>query len=264
MFAQCSDAGACATGRLSPGPSHRLALSSVEASSGGPDDLRFHTLRFEGQFHLTTSTQVLLTVPFVHIQGPLGSTQGLGDLIALIDYTFFSDATGAWAVQVGSRLATGQADRSAVLPQAYQAGLGPSDLILGVRGVWGNWQSGAAYQRAGGRSDNPITRLKRGDDVLLWASRGLSIGATELTLKALAVKRLTLSTVRDVNSAQEQFVEVPKSDRLQLNLEAGLMHPLGRSLSLQAGAAIPFLKRSDNTDGLKRAWTITLGLAWAL
>jgi hypothetical protein len=262
LQAQCSDAGACAVGRFSTA-SNRLALTEVEAGSGSPDQLRFHTQRLDGQFQLGTSTRLSIAVPLVQVNGPLGSAQGLGDVVALVDQTFASGDTGTWAVQFGGRLATGKADQYPALPQAYQTGLGPSDLIVGVRGAWGTWQSGFAFQKAGSRNENPLTRLKRGNDALLWVGHQLTLGETELSFKTLAIKRLSLSSVRDPRSISLQFIDVPDSDRLQVNFEAGVSHPITQGLSLQMGAAIPFLKRPSNVDGLKRSWTASLGVAWA-
>lgn len=262
LQAQCSDAGACAAGRFAPG-ANRVALTEVEAASGTPDRLRFHTLRMEGQVQLGATTRLMLTVPFTRISGPLGSTQGLGDVVALVDQTVASGDTGTWAIQLGGRLDTGKVDQDPSLPQAYQPGLGPSDVILGVRGAWGPWQSGLAYQKAGARNANPLTRLKRGDDAVLWLSRGWTWGDSDLSIKALAIKRLALSSVRDVASPTERFVEVPDSDRLQLNAELGWNLRLSQGLTLQSGLAVPFLKRPTNVDGLKRSWTASVGLAWA-
>ena len=152
-----------------------------------------------------------------------------------------------------SRLSTGKADSDPALPQAYQTGLGPSDLIFGLRGSRGAWQGGLVYQKTGGRSANPITRLRRGDDAVAWLSRSFEWQDTRITLKGLGIKRLSLTSVRDAGASPERFLDVPDSDRLQLNLDLEVIHPLTKALSINGRADFPLLKRSTNVDGLKRS-----------
>lgn len=263
LHAQCSDAGACAAGRFQEEASDRITLTTLGGASGSPDDVRYSLLKLEGQFQAGRSTRLLITVPFTRAAGPLGSTAGLGDVIGILDQSLARGEGWSLAGQIGGRFATGDDARDPALPQAYQTGLGPADLILGLRGSWSAWQAGVAYQKAGGRNRNPLNRLKRGDDALAWVSREVAWGGTALTFKTLVIQRLGLSSVRDLSSSAEAFVDVPRSDRLQVNLEAALAQPIGSGLDLQIVAVAPLLSRPTNVDGLKRAWTASVGVSWS-
>jgi hypothetical protein len=261
LQAQCSDAGACLAGHPAI-PENRAALSFVAGRSGAPDDLEFTGLRLDLAFALGPSARLIAILPYTRVSGPLGRTQGAGDAVILVEY--LGDAGRyRWAFQVGARLDTGDARRDPGLPQAYQTGLGPSDLILGVRAGRGPWNGGLALQAAGARSPNPATRLKRGDDLLAWTSREFRVEGWALTLKASAIQRLQESSVRASGPGTGRYVNLPGSDRLQVNLGLEASRTITRVLALTGRVEVPLLKRPVNVDGLKRQWTVGAGLAWS-
>lgn len=260
---QCSDAGACAAGRVTPSSVNQISVSLQDGATGRPDDLTIRGLRADAHLRLGPSTSLFIAVPFQSADGPGGRVSGLGDMVLILDQSLVRKQAWEISAQVGARLSTGKADADPNLPQAYQTGLGPSDLLLGLKGIHGAWQGGLVYQKAGGRSANPITRLQRGDDAVAWLSRSFAWQDTRLTVKGLGIKRLSLTSVRDTGASSERFVEVPDSDRLQLNLELEATHPLTRTLSVTGRADFPILKRTTNVDGLKRSRSLSLGLAWS-
>lgn len=260
LQAQCSDAGACAAGRAGPGPGSHLSLSYQAGASGSSDALEFRGWRLDATVRLGPATRLSLTLPYVKVEGPLGRVEGFGDAVLLAEQVLLRGGTWALSVQAGSRVATGRADAEPALPQPYQTGLGPSDWIAGLRAHAGAWDAGLVYQKAGGRSANPLTRLKRGDDVLAWASRNLAWAGTRFTFKGLAIQRLAKSSV--LAAGREGFVDVPDSDRLQVNLGLEVSRPLTRHLAWTGRAEFPLLSRPSNVDGLKRAWSASAGVAW--
>jgi hypothetical protein len=262
LHAQCSDAGACAAGRATPGPGSHLALSYQAGASGSSNALDFRGWRLDANWRIGAATRLSLAVPYVRVEGPLGRVEGLGDAVLLVEQVLLQDEAWSLSAQVGSRLATGRDDADPALPQAYQTGLGPSDWIAGLRAHAGAWAAGLVYQKAGGRNANPLTRLKRGDDVLAWASRGLAWGRTRLTFKGLAIQRLAKSSVRAADGGPEAFRDVPESHRLQVNLGLEASRPWTRSLAWTGRAEFPLLGRPTNVDGLKRAWSVSAGVAW--
>lgn len=263
LHGQCSDAGACAAGRVEPSRGNQIALSLQGGATGPPDFLSIRGFRLDALVRLGPSTALVLTLPFQRIEGPRGRVSGLGDSVLILDQALVKEPSWGLSAQVGSRLSTGKADADPTLPQAYQTGLGPSDLMLGLRGSLEAWQGGLVYQKAGGRSANPITRLRRGDDAVAWLSRSFEWQETRITVKGLGIKRLSLSSVRDIGASSERFVDVPDSDRLQLNLDLEVMHPLTKALRILGRADLPILKRSTNVDGLKRSRSLSLGLVWS-
>lgn len=262
LGAQCSDAGACLAGR--PAASgHRMALLVQGGTSGAPDELDFRALRLDGVLQLRHGTRLSLSLPFVRIEGPRGRVAGLGDALLLAEQSLREAGSWRFAAQVGARLDTGDDAGDPALPQAYQTGLGPADFIAGLKAGHGPWNGGLVWQKAGGRSRNPLTRLSRGDDLLAWFSRDHSWRRTDFTFKLLALQRLGRSSVLDAGVGPERFVDEPESDRLQVNLGLEVFRPWRGGLGWTGRVEVPLLKRPSNVDGLKRQWSAALGLAWA-
>ena len=255
LAAQCYDAGICALERSPAAPENRISLVAQESRSGGADDLRFNAARLEGQFRLGARTALTVVLPYGRVSGPLGSTSGIGDAILVVDQTLAEVPWGRFTGQLGVRFATGRDDAGG-LPQRYQAGLGGTDALLGFRFDATRWEAGLGYQKAGARSGNSVEPLKRGDDLLLHLGLRGSLGPFGATLKAVAIQKLQAS---DVRLPDGTLRSLPESDRLQVNLVGGVSLPLPGGWSVEARLAKPFLKRPDNTDGLKRAQTAELG-----
>ncbi|MBR9975262.1 MAG: hypothetical protein KFF77_06755 [Bacteroidetes bacterium] len=269
--AQCSDAGACSIGTMGgdhaeEGTRHQIALRYVFGSSGSPDDLTFHTLQAEGSIEVIAGSRLAIRVPYHSIDGPLGSTSGIGDLILLWDQRLWEHDDMALRAQGGAKLATGD-DNANGLPQAYQPGLGTSDFIAGLSFDAAPWSAAVAWQFSDGRSGNSIDRLQRGDDLVLRAGYRTVIDVFGLGLDVIAVKRLEKSSVHNpplppAEPGPESFVDLPGSDQFQVNLLGSVSAPLSDNLRLSLQAAMPLLQRDVNVDGLKRALTVGLGVEW--
>ncbi len=258
LHAQCSDAGICALGH---GPSlsrNQLFVAGQVGSSGSPDDLTFQAAQLKGRFQLGAATTITAVLPFGTVRGPLGSTTGLGDALLVLEQTLSEGGWGRFSGQLGARIATGQDDAGG-LPQRYQLGLGSTDPLVGARFDALDWEAGLGYQRATSRSGNRAEPLKRGDDVLVHVGYRGQLGAFPASLQALAIQRLSKSNIRQPDGTLRSL---PDSDRLQVNLAGSLSYPFSASLGVEARVALPLLKRLDNTDGLKRAWTFEGAISW--
>lgn len=258
LAAQCSDAGLCVLERVPEAGKHRLGLIGQVGRSGGAEDLTFQALRLEGQFHLGEGTALSLTLPFGNVRGPLGETSGVGDALAVVEQRLSQGPWGRFSGQVGLRLPTGRDDARG-LPQRYQTGLGGTDVLLGVRWEGEAWEAGLGFQKAGRRSENAVDPLKRGDDLLLHLGLRGRVGPFEVQGKTLAIRRLQTSNVREPDGTLRAL---PESARLQVNLVGGVSLPLDARWSLESRVALPLLKRPDNTDGLKRAFTVEFGASY--
>lgn len=263
LSAQCSDAGICALQRVNAGAGHQVSLTYVTGQSGKEDDLRFQTMRLDAHFRVWGEASLSLSLPFSKVSGPLGNASGLSDATVVLDQPFWKGATVQVAAQVGVRLGTGESDAAPLLDQRYQPGLGTTDLLLGFRASHGkNVEGGVGFQKAGSRNDNPLSRLRRADDLLVWAEYRRSFGTLNAGLKALAIKPLSRASVAD--SVQPgAFRDVPNSDQAQLNLLPFAELPLSNAFALRASAALPLLKRDTNVDGLKRSLTASLGVSYS-
>jgi len=264
VVAQCSDAGVCTIGSKHTSLSHQVGVSYVFGASGKTDDLTFHSVVMEGTVQLFEDARVVVSLPWTRVSGPLGNTSGIGDVTVLLNQRLWQDHASLLSVQIGGKLATGE-DNAGSLPQSYQAGLGTNDLLLGVAYEFDGWTAAVGYQLSRARSENALTRLKRGDDLLLRLSYGGMLGDVNASAQMLAIKRLQESSV--LNSAipgGDAFVTVPESDQFQVNLLGQASLPLFENSSLQVLAAVPLLNRDVNVDGLKRTLTLSAGLWFTL
>jgi hypothetical protein len=266
LHAQCSDAGACSIGggmheQKTDAPKHSLTIRYGYGNSGKTDDLRFHSLQLEADAQLPAGSRISLRLPWTWVEGPRGSANGLADLILIWDQQLWSTDDIALHAQGGVKVATGE-DNAGGLPQSYQPGLGTNDLLFGLSLAYSHWHVAATYQYSRGRSSNTLTRLRRGDDVLLRGGYTTDISELHVGIELLAVKRLSLSSVLDATAGgtRDVFLDVPDSDQFQLNLAAQASLPVSDNVSVLAHAAIPLLKREVNVDGLTRALTVSAGM----
>jgi len=137
VTAQCSDAGACTISRHleleEAERSRTMGLRYTFGVSGSPDDVTYHSVVAEAHLQVLSHSRVIATLPYNWQRGPLGSVNGLGDLVAVWDQTFleWEHRTGRFGVQLGGRFGMGDANAAPGLPMAYQPGLGSTDLIVG-------------------------------------------------------------------------------------------------------------------------------------
>jgi len=202
--------------------------------------------------------------PWSRISGPLGYASGIGDLTLLWSQTVWKVNADQVSVQIGGKFATGNAN-SANLPQAYQPGLGTNDFLFGVSYGTEPWLFAVGYQLSRGRSNNSITRLQRGDDLLARIGFTTHIDDLIVGLELLTIKRLQESSVLNpVNAAGGSFIAVSGSDQFQANFLARVSLPLSEPYSLAGLAAVPLRSRSVNVDGLTRSITLSVGIQYAL
>jgi hypothetical protein len=265
ILAQCSDAGACSIGGSQPEAESSektlsLSLRYSFGSSGADDDLRFHGIHAEGMYRIGTSSSLHVALPWTDISGPQGKASGIGDLLVFWDQRLWQFSSGSIRGQLGGRIASGTVT-SGALPQAYQPGLGTNDLLVGLTFDLFPWHAGLAWQYSRERSANPVTRLRRGDDVLLRTGYTQRLSVFTLGLEALAIKRLSEASILDRQTVEaERFIAIPDSDQLQINIAGRAEAPLSNSMHVLFFAAVPLLKRTTNVDGLTRALTLSTGL----
>jgi hypothetical protein len=264
--AQCSDAGVCIIGSAHSESAHRIGIAYAYGQGDKRDGINYHSTLFDAEVRLTEGTDLLIQLPYTRTDGPLGSTNGIGDLTLLANQNLLTTQAGRLRFQVGAKCPTGESN-AGNLPQSYQPGLGTTDLLLGISYETEPWLFATGYQRSRGRSDNAVTRLKRGDD--LFARTGYRLSFPEFTLGAelLAIQRLDVSSVLDpsppVTGGGELFVSIPGSDQFQMNLLTTASLPISPAFSISATGAFALLKREINVDGLTRGLTLSLGMKFS-
>jgi len=266
-YAQCSDAGVCQLGSVSHGEERKsiLQISYNNGYSGKDDDVTFHSIHFTAQYSFFAESYFNLIVPYNFQSGPRGNVNGIGDLIVSWNQELISSESSILNVSAGIKLATGDENLEPLLPQVYQPGLGSTDFIFALDYHYENFNFGAGYQLAGGRNDKTGIKLKRGDDLMFRSSYSLLFNSFSLTPQFLFIKRLSKSTILDPGfMGSENFIEVDGSDQSQLNFITSVQYDLTENYAVTFEAAIPFLQRDVNVDGLKRAYTASIGMKFLI
>lgn len=263
ILAQCSDAGICVIGAKPTLLGHQVGASYLFGKSGKTDDLTIHSIQIDGSIQLFPNSRVTILLPWSRTNGPLGDASGIGDLTLLWNQVLSDTLNNRLSLQIGGKFATGT-NNSGNLPQSYQSGLGTNDLILGISYETEPWLFSLGYQLSRGRSNNPVTQLKRGDDVLTRIGYKTHVADLSVGLEVLAIKRLQESSVRDTAAGSSSFITLAGSDQFQVNLLATMSLPISESFSLQGLVAVPLRSRTVNVDGLKRSSTLSVGIQYSL
>lgn len=263
LIAQCSDAGVCSVGHIMDDNKDNILninLGYKFGSSGKEDDVKYHSFLLGAVYNVLEKTAFQMSIPYNIQSGPLGDVKGIGDLLISVTQNFISQNNSSLDASIGAKFATGE-DNADNLPMAYQSSLGSNDILFTINYNYKNIGFGVGYQLAGERNDN-ITKLKRGDDLLLRASYNFLLDRLNITPQILFIKRLSESNV--VNSASmapmETYIDVENSDQDQLNLLTVIQYQIDNNYSLFADFAIPFIKREVNVDGLTRSFSASLGV----
>jgi len=269
LTAQCSDAGVCVIGSAHPTAGHTVGASYSYGKGDKRDGTSFHSFTLDAELRLFDGTDLVVKMPYTRVTGPLGSVSGAGDLTVLVNHLLLNTGGGRLTIQAGGKFPTGVSNAEG-LPQSYQPGLGTTDLLLGTSFVSGPVIVAAGYQLSRGRSDNAVTRLKRGDDLFGRCGVRGPVGKFTLGAELLAIGRLDKSSILSFpapssgsGGAGETFVSVPGSDQFQMNLLTTASLPLDGGVSLTAEGAFALLKREVNVDGLTRGLTLSAGISYS-
>ncbi len=268
IYSQCSDAGICVIGKhhikefakkkniASLG--YIYGVSGKDADQNGElNNLSFGSFKFEADIEIPNALRVNASIPFTFISGSLGENNGIGDLAVVLSKSFVIKKKNILTFSLGGKFATGKVNSNDSLPQRYMTGLGTNDLIIGAVYTRDNYYFGIGYQKSFGRSSNYVTRLKRGDDVFVRAGFFEEFNKVGVKAEILTILRLQASSVRDPLGAGESFITVGSSNETQVNMLCSANYHASDGLTFGLFAAIPFLKRNYNFDGLKRTLTIS-------
>jgi hypothetical protein len=266
-FSQCSDAGICSVGEHTSERNNAVSFGAIYGSSGKDDDISFFSFKLSGMFFPFSSNEgffqnssFVVEAPFNIQKGPAGSVNGFGDLTILFNQPVYKSDFDL-IFTIGAKIATANVNANS-LPQAYQSGLGTNDILLGLSLVYESLNFSAGYQKTTGRSSNSLTRLKRGDDLLIKTGYRFKLDNLTLSPELLYIQRIGESNVIVPSVINETFISIPGSDQNQLNLLVNLNYRLGEDYSLQAGFALPFIKRKINVDGLTRKFSAGVELQY--
>jgi hypothetical protein len=293
LRSQCSDAGIGSldnhTERWYP---LYAALTYDYGYSGKQDNIFVNDLLLEASRRVGPKLEISVRIPFekkIFNTNDLysGSIQGIGDLIFSANYELYtrnpkrigwSDYWGEWnphnehsmmrsprtilSLDMGAKLSTGAVNRDQV-PLRYQPGSGSDDLLVGLSFIPGPdsnmgeydpqfWQFRAGFQLPVFRTYNWVDSVKRGADLVGRITYNNAMEDLDYQAELIAIKRLSKSFSGET--------EIPNSDFFQIDLKLSATLYLVRNAGLQLGAAIPFIQRKENYDGLERSYTIFCGI----
>ncbi len=262
---QCSDAGVCSIGGMEE-TAHLLTFTSgISYGVSSDDEYTFTDIQIGLQALPFEDLFLSLSAPYRMMSGPLGSTSGIGDLLLAGRYTVWSSHELSVSLEGGVRLATGAVNEGG-LPQAYQPGLGTTDVLFGVSVSGDRWTTSAGYQHAPGRSANTVNQLRRGNDVSVRAAYTLLQEELVLRAEVILIHKLERSDGFRPQPPQSSLYlppgPIPDTDRSQVNIGADASYPLESGITLSLRGAMALLARPVNLDGLKRNLTIHAGLAF--
>ncbi len=260
VCAQCSDAGVCAIGYAPQvvEKKHSFDLLFRYGNSGKEDKIAYHNFELKAAISTFDQTSLLLSFPFYRLSsGPDGNANGVGDFMVFINQDLGNFIGLELSVLLGIRLATGNANASPELPQAYQPGLGTNDIIFGLKYTAESYAISAGYQLVEDTfTNNTLTPIRRGDDFYLQFAYLFNLGDFGIKTDAQMIQRLTKTALKNPD---DTVTELEKTDQMQVNFGAELNYELNDTYSLVGGFAFPLLKRETNIDGLTRVLTIYAG-----
>lgn len=264
-YSQCSDAGVCSIGNDHTGnPNNSISFAYGFGTSGKIDDIKFHSFSLTGKIFTGKSSFLSAEIPFGIQNGPLGNTSGIGDLLLIYSMPVYENEDLSIFISGGFKLATSTLNNENSLPQAYQSGLGTNDILLGTTLNVSSFGFSFGYQISGGRNENSITKLKRGDDLLIKGSYGFQLSEVSLKTELLFIQRLGESSVALLNAPAGTHFEIPDSDQNQLNFLINGEYEISRGIKIFVGFAVPFLKRNVNVDGLTRTFSSSVGISFGI
>jgi len=271
-FSQCSDAGVCTIGRHQVNEmvakKNHIYLGVNFGTSGkdqdinsNANDLSIVSFKLEADIDLKNNFRLNASVPYSLVSGPLGENNGIGDVEAVFSKMFRIKKKHLLTFFLGGKFATGKVNSSDSLPQRYMPGLGTNDIIAGAVYTGVNYFFGIGYQKPFGRSANYITRLKRGDDAFFRAGFFEQFSKVSVKAEILTILRIQESSVLS-STTPESFVDVSNSNEAQVNLLATVGYKFSDEVTGNLQAALPFLKRNYNFDGLKRKFSVGASLSY--
>ena len=275
----CSDAGFCTIGSLAPSATNdsafkHLAKLAFSYGIGEQSTTHVHVIP-ELEFSFFKNNTLQIKVPYISVNGNLGSNSGIGDAVLSISQKIISKKNANLTVTVGTKLPTGTTDKSAdniPLPMPYQTGLGTTDLILGISYQYKKWKLSSGYQKVlSNKNENRFLHsasnsidankyfesnlLERGDDALIRIERNFAIHKIKLSVGLLGIYRLQQDKITD--SSGKQFA-LKGSDGLTLNITGGVQYDFTKHSGVSFLFGRPMVVRSTRADGLTRKLVVTV------
>ena len=265
IMAQCSDAGACSIGTHSFNDEKKeknyytFGLNYSLAGSGKPKNITYHLISIKGALELNEKINFAIHIPFLIQSNSVAnlSSSGLGDAIISLNASIYSINQNPFSFIGALKLPTANIDKKNF---TYLNGYGTFDLISGFEYRLPFLSAAAVIQIPLTEYEDEMQKFNRGADLSLNLNYYNKLDKLNFNAQVLAIKRLAESKYMIIGNPSQSLQSIPKSDFFQLNIGVGAEYMINENLLINISTALPILKREENSDGTKRAYTIQSGI----
>lgn len=269
--AQCSDAGACSIESIhqTDNPNHNNAMPhSIGVSysysfSGKPDNNKYHLIRLAGNFSIGETISFSAVIPFLNQLSGINdkSTAGPGDIILSFGKIVSTNDDFILSIIGGGKIPISLINKDNF---GYLNGYGTLDLIAGFDCKFSNFNTSLITQIPFTKYTDDNIEFNRGTDLVFQFGFSYYIKEWSFAAEGVMIKRLAESEITVKNNPVETVTKLADSDFLQLNLALTANYRFSGNILFDLSTAFPLLKREENTDGTKRAFTLQVGTKFIL
>lgn len=260
--AQCSDAGACSINSyIEHSQIHNsqftIGFGYSLAGSGKSENNTYNMFRLNGNFDFNQSTSASFAIPFLSQSLADGKfkTSGFGDAIIALN----NKLSDVYAIQIGSKIPLSLIDKNNF---GYLNGYGTLDFMIGGSVKLSEFNIGIITQIPVTKYSDDNVEFSRGADLVLNIGYAKNFNKWILRAEGIAVKRLSESIITHKALYNSHSATIPNSNFFQFNLGAGVDYMIDENLTISFSTAIPVIKRDENSDGTKRAFTFQTGIKY--
>ena len=239
------------------------------------------TTQVEGNFRLINKKLFAqIKLPYVFVNGKLGSVNGLGDVTLSLSYIAFTKTQSSLSMSGGVKIPTNNSNFSInnlPLPMVYQSSLGSTDILLGLKYTIKKWDFTIGYQHSLNQNKNgyihnsfvsdtatynsyfEAKNLRRSDDGVFRINRNFVGKKINVSGGVLLIYHMANDTYTNGDDIRVQSVG---SKGLTLNLNLAGIIPLSKKLDFIFIVAKPLIIRDARPDGLTRAFVGIIGLKY--
>ena len=247
----------------------------------GDDDTLINSILLEGFYSLSSKTFLQINLPVHMVDGNLGKTSGLGDILLSFNRLLKQSEAHQFEGFAGVRIGTGKADLDNggnPLPMVYQTSLGTTDLLVGFKWFSKGWSASLGYQQpiiqnnenqflysswVGSEDISEYAEsreLERKGDVVARIDKAIPIKDFTLTLGLVPIYHIQKDTYK--NDSDER-VSIDGSQGLTLNVAGNLDYQFSNALSANLFFGAPLVTRDVQPAGLSRTFVTGLGLFYS-
>ncbi|MBI2269763.1 MAG: hypothetical protein HYU69_05325 [Bacteroidetes bacterium] len=233
-----------------------------------------------GFFKHKLFTQIKL--PFVFINGKLGSVSGPGDITASVSFLVYNNLISNLSLVGGIKFPLNNSNFSKnnlPLPMVYQTSLGTTDALIGAKYSFKKWELTFGYQHSFNANKNeylhlPLiinnsnyndyfesNKLKRADDGIVRVNRKFLVKKLNLNAGLLLIYHMANDNIINAKGEEDQAVG---SKGLTLNLNFSGIIPVSKKIDLVFIFANPVIVRKSRPDGLTRVFVLIAGIKYNL